>query len=363
MPYVDPRPGPAARPAGAAPRLVVDVTGHGLGHLGQLAPILAELRARRPRLQLTVRSDLADERLEGMLQRPFARAPAPPDIGLRMLSPVEPDRPSTRAWYDRLEREWDSVLAREVAALRALDPDLLVANVGPVGLAAAAAAGVPAVAVSSLDWASVLEAYGLASSALTTRLREAYAAFPFVQLHPHLEMPWHPDRRPVGPVARRGRPHRAELIARLALPADAVLVLVAFGGIPMPRPLAALPPLDGVVWLADGAAGRGLVPVGPAGLPFPDLLASVDLLITKTGYGLLVEAAVAGSPVLFLRRPDWPEAPHLEGWIERLGLGRPLPGEPDALAAAVRALAAAPRPEPVAPTGIAEAVAILERWL
>lgn len=363
MPDVDARPGAGRRPSGRARRLVVDITGHGFGHLGQLAPILAELRTRRPGLALTVRSALSAERLELVLGGSVACAPAPPDIGLHMLSPVEPDRPATRAWYDRLERDWEAVLAREVAALHALAPDLLVANVGPVGLAAAAAAGVPAVAVSSLDWSSVLEAYGLASPALIERLRAAYAAVPFVQLTPHLEMPWHPDRHPVGPVARRGRRRRAELVARLARPADDILVLVAFGGIAMPRPLAALPPLDGVAWLADGTSGPGLVPVGPLGLPFADLLASADLLITKTGYGLLVEAAVAGTPVLFLPRPDWPEAPYLEGWIERLGIGRPLPAEPAALEAAVRAVAAAPRPQPAEPTGIAEAVAILERWL
>lgn len=348
---------------GRAARLVVDVTGHGFGHLGQLAPILAELRARRPGIALTVRSGLPRERLERVLGEAVVCAPPPPDIGLVMVSPIEPDRAATRAWYDRLEREWDAVLAREVAALRALAPDLLVANVGPVGLAAAVAAGLPAVAVSSLDWASVLEAYALVSPALIERLRGAYAAVPFVQLAPHLEMPWHPDRRPVGPVARRGRRRRDELVARLALPAEAILALVAFGGIAMPRPLAVLPPLDGVVWLADATSGPGLLPVEPAGLPFPDLLASVDLLITKTGYGLFAEAAAAGTPVLFLPRPDWPEAPHLEGWIERQGIGRPLPADPGALAAAVRALATAPRPQPVEPSGIGEALAILERWL
>lgn len=347
----------------AGPRLVVDVTGHGFGHLGQLAPILSELRRRRPGLRLTLRAALPADQLARMLEAPFARAPGPPDIGLVMSSPIEPDRPATRAFYDRLESAWEELVAEDAARLQALRPDLLIANVGALGLAAAVRAGIPALALSSLDWASVLEAYDLASAALVRRLREAYSAVPFVQLTPHLPMEWHPDRHPIGPVARRGRRRRDALLARLALPEKTILALVAFGGIAMPRLLAELPALPEVAWLADRASGPGLVPVEGIDLPFPDLLASVDLLVTKTGYGLMVEAAAAGTPVLHLARPDWPEAPWLEGWIAAHGIGRPLPSDADALAAMVLRLGVGPRPAPVEPTGVAEAVALLERRL
>jgi small subunit ribosomal protein S21 len=46
-----------------------------------------------------------------------------------------------------------------------------------------------------------------------------------------------------------------------------------------------------------------------------DLLASVDAVITKPGYGTFVEAACAGTPILYLERDDWPETPHFAAWL------------------------------------------------
>ena len=86
-------------------------------------------------------------------------------------------------------------------------------------------------------------------------------------------------------------------------------------------------------------------------------------MITKSGYGLLAEAAAAGLPVLYRPRPDWPETPWLERWIGEVGIGRPLPEDPQALARTIHTIAASPRPRPVPPSGVEEAVAILERYL
>jgi UDP:flavonoid glycosyltransferase YjiC (YdhE family) len=55
------------------------------------------------------------------------------------------------------------------------------------------------------------------------------------------------------------------------------------------------------------------------GLAYADMLASVDALVTKPGYGSFVEAVGSGVPVLYLPRPDWPEAPYLIDWLRAHG--------------------------------------------
>jgi hypothetical protein len=52
------------------------------------------------------------------------------------------------------------------------------------------------------------------------------------------------------------------------------------------------------------------------GLAFPDLLRSVDVVLTKPGYGTFTEAACNGTPVLYLRRDDWPEQDFLIDWLK-----------------------------------------------
>ena len=51
------------------------------------------------------------------------------------------------------------------------------------------------------------------------------------------------------------------------------------------------------------------------GLKFTDLLASVDAVITKPGYGTFVEAACSGIPILYVERKDWPETACLAAWL------------------------------------------------
>jgi UDP-N-acetylglucosamine:LPS N-acetylglucosamine transferase len=51
-------------------------------------------------------------------------------------------------------------------------------------------------------------------------------------------------------------------------------------------------------------------------MDFTDLVRSVDAVLTKPGYGTFTEAACNGTPVLYVRRDDWPEQDCLIAWLE-----------------------------------------------
>jgi hypothetical protein len=108
----------------------------------------------------------------------------------------------------------------------------------------------------------------------------------------------------IGPVAERLQVDRIEVARRLDLPAEKRWVLVALGGFDFPLPVADWPRRDDVLWLQPAA-----------GMPFRELLAAADAVITKPGYGTFTEAAVHGVPLLYLRRPDWPEEDCLLEWL------------------------------------------------
>jgi UDP-N-acetylglucosamine:LPS N-acetylglucosamine transferase len=96
--------------------------------------------------------------------------------------------------------------------------------------------------------------------------------------------------------------------------------LLGFGGIAY-QGTAPLPQLPGVAWLVADTwpthSRKDVIPFSQARMPYPDLLASSDALVTKVGYGSFVEAARLGLPVLYLDRPDWPETPWLAPWLAR----------------------------------------------
>jgi hypothetical protein len=353
--------------------LVVDLSGHGYGHLAQVAPVLDALGQRLPGLRVTVRTSLAPEVVRTRVGGPLGVLPGLPDVGMAMRSGLEVDLERSLLDYARLHVDWRGRVTRAAAETRALAPDLVLANVPHRGLAAAAAAGLPSVALCSLNWAEIYGHYagtGVGPDRVLEELRTAYrGATIFLQVRPHLPMSDLPRRRSIGPVAGRARARRAELDVRLGLAPRDRLVLVGLGGIDTRLPAARWPRLPGVRWLvprAWGLAREDVFAIEATGLPFLDLLASTDLLLTKTGYGSIVEAACAGVPVLYVRRPDWPEEPYLGPWVEAEGLARGIDRtalEGAAFTEAVRDLLGAPRPRPVEPTGVEEAVDVLAGFL
>lgn len=54
-------------------------------------------------------------------------------------------------------------------------------------------------------------------------------------------------------------------------------------------------------------------------MPFIDVLASCDVLLTKPGYGAFTEAVCNGVSVLYVARRDWPEEPYLVAWLQQFG--------------------------------------------
>lgn len=54
-------------------------------------------------------------------------------------------------------------------------------------------------------------------------------------------------------------------------------------------------------------------------MAFIDLLSSCHAVLTKTGYGMLVEATVNQVPIICITRNGWPEEPALFKWVQTRG--------------------------------------------
>lgn len=301
--------------------LFVDISAHGLGHLAQTGPVLDALAARLPGLRLTIRSALPKERLRLRIAQPFDHLAGGSDVTCLMHDATRVDRAATAAAYRAAHADWDGRVAAEAEFLAALAPDLVLANVSALPLAGARRAGIPAVALCSLNWAdqfAFLFAGEAWAAPIHAQLRDAYAgADAFLRCTPAMPMADLENRIDLPPLARVGTAQRARLEETLGVAGER-RVLVAMGGIGFELPVARWPRTPGIRWLIRDAAPAGRPDVTDyrtLGLHFSDLLASVDAVVTKPGYGLFVEAAAAGTPLLYLRRADWPEQEALIDWL------------------------------------------------
>ena len=90
------------------------------------------------------------------------------------------------------------------------------------------------------------------------------------------------------------------------------------GGMQLPLSAIHWPSHPNLFWIVPRDAGlqrEDVIFFEDIELEFTDLLASCDCVMTKSGYGTFVEATAAGTPLLFVARPDWPEEPCLAAWL------------------------------------------------
>ncbi len=355
------------------PHLFVDITAHGFGHLAQVAPVLHALRARLPELRLSVRCALPAEKLRSRLPAGFTHLPGRSDFGYVMRDAVSIDRAASAAAYRAQHAQWDARVAEEARWLAALAPVLVLADVAYLPLAGAARAGIPAVALSSLNWADLFAHYFAGEDWAATIHRQILAAYDaakcFLRLTPGMPMRDLARVRPLGPVAALGADCRAALRARLGCAEDERLLLIAFGGFAKRLPIEAWPALPGVRWLVPQTwrcERPGATAFEPLGYSFPDLLRAVDAVLTKPGYGTFAEAACNGAPLLYVRRRDWPEQDCLIDWLAANGRCAEVSEaqlEVGDLGPALAGLWGQPAPARPLPVGADEAVAALLPWL
>ncbi len=310
-------------------RIWCAVSGHGFGHFSQIAPILERLAVRIPELTLHMAGSVSAVLLRKTLRMPFSLDSRPRDVGLVQRDPMTVDRAATAEALRALHGDWEHRLEEEKTALAAWSPDLVLADIPYLTIAAAADLGIPVVAVASLSWDHVLAAYFSLESAEThgwwQTMRQAYARATLALLPaPAILGDTFPVTESIPPITVRGRERRSELRQVLGLdPADRrPMVLVSLGGIPgRTAPVSALAREERFHWLLDVA-----VSTNPGHLhaldalsdwPFADVTASVDGMVSKPGYGTAVLTTANRIPFFYVRRYTFPDEPPICQWLER----------------------------------------------
>jgi UDP:flavonoid glycosyltransferase YjiC (YdhE family) len=250
------------------------------------------------------------------------------DFGMVMNHAFSVDTQASLARYQSLHQGWDDKVKALAQQFIDSEVDVILADVPYLPLAAAQVAGIPSVALCSLNWADILSHY-VASDQSQAIINTMYAAYQsaryFLQPAPSMAMPKLSNQRAIGPCCAPGVAQKQTLFST-AKQHNALnnpwLVLVGMGGIPFELSLEHWPthyqgrPLCYLVLPSSANTHPNALSVEATGLSYSDLVASVDVIITKPGYGMFAEAAAAGVPVLFTARGDWPETEALVTWLQ-----------------------------------------------
>ncbi len=364
------------------PHLLLALSSHGFGHLSQAAPVVNQLRQLMPTLQITVRGAFPEAQIRRRIPDVDVIEAVADDFGMVMHDALHVDTAASLQAYEHFHLNWAEKVKKLSQHLHEIKVDLVLADIPYLPLAAAQTAGIPCVALCSLNWADILEHYleqapaphqnQASKVALIQTIRRTYqAAQQFLQPTPSMPMPTLTNTRAIGPVCSPGMDRRDLLTANTHLPADAWIVLVGMGGMPYALTLEHWPHIINhrpVFYLVPEEQKAGqqfphLLCIETTHIAYPDLIASVDLIITKPGYGMFAEAAAAGVPVLYVDRPGWPEAEALTDWLNCVGKCVQISSEDlkrGTFMQALTDLLAHGRYPPVPPTGNLEGAMILQ---
>lgn len=306
------------------------ISAHGYGHAAQVVPVLNELGRQIPALRIILRTNVPRHFFESRMTVPWELRPAQMDIGCLQHGPLTMDWDATWQTHRMFHANWDARLKGETLAIREACPDLVIGNTPYLAMAAGAAAGVPTVALASLNWDDILREHVDPAqpwqAAILEDMRHAYGQANFLlRITPGLPMPAFPCAHDIGPIAYPLPSARAHLRTQLNIPKEDALVLVAFGGIRFEAlPFDRMESMPGIQFLIDGPVPphhRRVHSLATLSERFSTLLSSVDVIMTKPGYGTTIEAVEVRTPIVYVRRYNFADEDSLVAYLHRYGRG------------------------------------------
>ncbi len=291
------------------------ISGHGLGHASRSCQIINTLRRRHPSLAVDVVSDAHPWFFRHFLDPGVPVRRERLDLGVLQLDSLVMDELGTlQAYRDFLPRR-QTLIAGEAERLTTDGVSLTVGDVPPAAFAAAALAGVPAVAVSNFSWdwiyEGLLEKHPGYEDVLESLRGDYRQAGRLLRLPFHGDFPAFAAIEDLPLVARRAVLPPGEVKRRLGIEPQRRVALISFGGFGLQqfdfRPLTRLGDWIFLTEQGLGEAAANILVVEPGTIPYPDLVAAADAVVTKPGYGIVSEAIANGAAVLYTHRGDFRE--------------------------------------------------------
>ena len=308
------------------------ISGHGFGHASREVEVINALHALPGTpFRIVIRSAVAPDLLSRTVRGPYELRPGPCDTGIVQSSSVTHDDAASVREALAFYSTFDDRIASEAVALAHDEVALIVGDIPPLAFEVADRLRVPGVAIGNFSWTWIYEGsrvFMRDAAVLLPRLRQAYARTTLA-----LELPFaggfdvFPRVRRIPLVARRPTRDRRSTRTHFGLPLHRPVALLSFGGYGLGSlDVGRLDCLDSwsiattdrsapdatehphVIVISEDAM-RG------TGFRYEDLVAAVDVVVTKPGYGIIAECITSGTAMLYTSRGEFREYDLLVGQL------------------------------------------------
>ncbi|HVN76378.1 MAG TPA: hypothetical protein VMT19_08685 [Thermoanaerobaculaceae bacterium] len=297
--------------------VAVFVSPHGFGHAARACAVMQALADLEPSVRFEVFTLVPEWFFRDSLACRFRWRRLLTDVGLAQATPLVEDLDATLAQLSTFLPFSDAALDDVARVVSDTECALVIADISPLGIAAARRAGVPSVLIENFTWDWIYERYLGTHPAFRVPIEALAPLFAAADLRLQTE----PVCRTVAggltvaPVSRAPRSPRDQTRSRLGVDAGTALVLVTMGGVPWRHTaLDALETSSDAVFVVPGASeaverrGSLLALPNRSGFFHPDLVAASDAVVGKLGYSTLAECYGAGVPFAYATRGTFRES-------------------------------------------------------
>jgi hypothetical protein len=302
------------------------VSAHGYGHGVRSCDIIRALNRLCPHLTVEVVSDLPSEFLFNRISNVQNRLrPGAFDIGMVQKDSIRVDVPSTLIRLERLYDRSEELIEQEARYLEQRKAVLTICDIPDLPLAAAAKAGIPRMAIGNFGWDWIYSGFTGRDSRwkrIVKKIRDSYGKTNLLLRLPFSDaMEAFPAIEDIPLVASPGKSRRDEIAGIADCNKGRKWVLLSFTSLNWNRDaLDRVEKIEGCEFFTVHPLAwnlRNTHTLRREQIPFSDIVASVDAVISKPGFGILSDCIVNRKPLIYAERIDFPEFAVLESAIRK----------------------------------------------
>ncbi len=301
------------------------ITAHGYGHGARSCDILNALHAAAPQAKIIVKTDLPVDFMRSRIPDGIDVRPGAFDVGLIQQDSIRVDLEASLETLGTLYAREAELIRQEVAFIRQENIGVVVADVPAIPLAAAQQAGIPNLATSNFGWDWIYQEFADRDprwQLYVNKFRAVYEQTDLLLRQPFSEpMSAFPHRIDLSLLAKPGQNRRKALAALCGADPARQWVLLSFTSLNLePEAFDRLAALEAYEFFSVEPlewAGTPVHCISRSAVCFADIMASVDIVVTKPGFGILSECIANHRPIIYTDRSNFREYGVLVKCIEQ----------------------------------------------
>jgi len=301
------------------------ITAHGYGHGTRSCDILNALRTTAPEVPIIVKTDLPEAFMTNRLLEGIELRRGAFDVGLIQKDSIQVDLDASLKALETLYARESELIRQEMEFMRNENVGVVVADVPAIPLEAAQRSGIPGIATSNFGWDWIYEEFAghdIRWQPYVEKFRRVYEQTDLLLRQPFAEpMDAFLNRIDLPLLAAPGHNRKGRIVEITGADPHKRWVLLSFTSLDLKQPA-----LDQLAQLT----GYELFSVEPlewkdstvhsvsrSDVCFADILASVDVVVTKPGFGIVSECIANNKPIIYSDRAHFREYPVLVEAIQK----------------------------------------------